>query len=57
MTTPTPKRPRGRPPKPEGTAADVRVDVYLTPTQAAQLDAERGDTPRSVWLRERAGLR
>lgn len=57
MTTPTPKRPRGRPPKPEGTAASIRVDVYLTPAQTEKLDADRGDTPRSVWLRERAGLR
>ena len=57
MTTPTPPRPRGRPPRPEGTAASVRLNVYLTPDQVEKLDADRGKVSRSEWLATKAGLR
>ena len=53
---PLPVAQRGRPPLPDGTAADVRVRVYLTPAQLAQLDRDRGAESRSAYLARRAGL-
>lgn len=46
----------GRPPLPEGAAADIRVRVYLTPTQVRKLDADRGTESRSAYLARKAGL-
>lgn len=57
MTTPTPPRPRGRPPLADGIASEKRIYVYLTPDQVQKLDADRGKVSRSEWLATRAGLR
>ena len=57
MAAPTPPRPRGRPPLPEGDASEKRIYVYLTPDQVKKLDADRGNVSRSEWLATRAGLR
>lgn len=46
----------GRPPLPEGAAADIRVRVYLTPAQVRQLDQDRGTESRSAYLARKAGL-
>jgi hypothetical protein len=41
-------RPRGRPPT--DTPRDVKVRVFLTREEVAELDRRRGDTSRSGWL-------
>lgn len=45
-------RGRGRPRTPRGLDSRVRVMVDLSPGEAAQLDAERGDTGRGPYLRD-----
>ncbi len=46
---------RGPAPKPDEEKRSVRVSVYFTPTELAELDLRRGGMERSEWLR-RAGL-
>lgn len=46
---------RGPAPKPDEEKRQVRVSVYFTPKELAELDARRGGYERSEWLR-RAGL-
>ena len=47
---------RGRRALPKDETSGVRVPVYLTPAQLAQLDHDRGAIPRSAYLARRAGL-
>ena len=46
---------RGPAPKPDEEKRQVRVSVYFTPKELADLDVRRGGMERSEWLR-RAGL-
>lgn len=49
-------RPRGRPPKPDGTARPCIVKVYLTETELRALDADRGEVTRSAYLAAQARI-
>lgn len=48
-----PKHP-GRTGRPlvEGEARTVNIKVWVTTTLVNRIDAVRGDTPRSAWVRE-----
>ena len=43
-----------RPHLPPDQRRTVKVCVFLTPPEAARVDAARGDVERAVWVREAA---
>lgn len=48
-------RPRaGRPPVPAEERRSVRVTCWLTPAEAAAIEAVRGESEAAVWIREAA---
>jgi len=41
-----------RPALPHDQRRTVKVSCFLTPAEAAKVDAARDDVPRAVWMRE-----
>jgi hypothetical protein len=48
-----PLPPSGRPGRKPAERRDIRVQLLLTPTELAEVDRQRGSTPRSEFIRRR----